>query len=191
MIRWQVYEAAQQAIARARKGEGPTLLELNTYRITGHSRRDPRVVSAGTGKEGRKGKRTDQKVRQISDRGKTLPRKLNWMKFSKEWTKKSKSPWKTRCRRPDPKPEAALEDMFVELKIMKKMTIAEALREGIRQEMRKDERVFCIGEDIAIPGGWGGAVHGNPRTRRGIRRPDDEYPDFRSRTVRRGTGARP
>jgi len=40
---------------------------------------------------------------------------------------------------------------------MKRMTIAEALREGIRGEMRRDKRVFCIGEDIAIPGGWGGA----------------------------------
>ena len=40
---------------------------------------------------------------------------------------------------------------------MKKLSIAEALRECIRQEMRRDERVFCIGEDIAIPGGWGGA----------------------------------
>ena len=40
---------------------------------------------------------------------------------------------------------------------MKKQSIAEALRECIRQEMRRDERVFCIGEDIAIPGGWGGA----------------------------------
>ena len=40
---------------------------------------------------------------------------------------------------------------------MKRLSIAEALREGIRQEMTRDERVFCIGEDIAIPGGWGGA----------------------------------
>jgi pyruvate dehydrogenase E1 component beta subunit len=40
---------------------------------------------------------------------------------------------------------------------VKRLTIAEALRETIRQEMRRDERVFCIGEDIAIPGGWGGA----------------------------------
>ena len=40
---------------------------------------------------------------------------------------------------------------------MKRFGIAEALREGIRQEMARDERVFCIGEDIAIPGGWGGA----------------------------------
>jgi len=40
---------------------------------------------------------------------------------------------------------------------MKKLSIADALRECIRQEMRRDKRVFCIGEDIAIPGGWGGA----------------------------------
>ena len=36
-----VYEAAREAVQRARAGKGPTLLELLTYRITGHSRRDP------------------------------------------------------------------------------------------------------------------------------------------------------
>ena len=41
--------------------------------------------------------------------------------------------------------------------MMKRLSIAEALRECIRQEMRRDERVFCIGEDIAVCGGWGGA----------------------------------
>jgi pyruvate dehydrogenase E1 component beta subunit len=40
---------------------------------------------------------------------------------------------------------------------MKRLSIAEALREAIRSEMARDERVFCMGEDIAIPGGWGGA----------------------------------
>src|SRR5512136_1378646 len=37
------------------------------------------------------------------------------------------------------------------------MGIAEALREGIREEMRRDPTVFCIGEDIGVTGGWGGA----------------------------------
>jgi len=40
---------------------------------------------------------------------------------------------------------------------MSRLGIAEALRECIRAEMKRDERVFCIGEDIGIPGGWGGA----------------------------------
>jgi len=40
---------------------------------------------------------------------------------------------------------------------MAKLSIAEALRQAIREEMLRDERVFCIGEDIGIEGGWGGA----------------------------------
>jgi pyruvate dehydrogenase E1 component alpha subunit len=38
-----VYEAAGEAIARCRRGEGPTLLECKTYRLCGHSRSDPRT----------------------------------------------------------------------------------------------------------------------------------------------------
>jgi len=41
--------------------------------------------------------------------------------------------------------------------MMKRQGIAEALREGIAEEMKRDDRVFCIGEDIGVPGGWGGA----------------------------------
>jgi pyruvate dehydrogenase E1 component alpha subunit len=37
-----VYEATRRAAGRCRQGEGPVLLELLTYRLTGHSRRDPR-----------------------------------------------------------------------------------------------------------------------------------------------------
>lgn len=36
----KVNEAAARAVERARRGEGPTLLELKTYRIGGHSRND-------------------------------------------------------------------------------------------------------------------------------------------------------
>ncbi|MHA1929890.1 MAG: thiamine pyrophosphate-dependent dehydrogenase E1 component subunit alpha [Candidatus Thorarchaeota archaeon] len=37
----EVYEATVEAVKRARAGEGPTLIECNTYRMKGHSRFDP------------------------------------------------------------------------------------------------------------------------------------------------------
>ncbi|MCL5674857.1 MAG: alpha-ketoacid dehydrogenase subunit beta [Candidatus Omnitrophica bacterium] len=45
----------------------------------------------------------------------------------------------------------------IEKKTNERLTYAEALREAIREEMQRDERVFCIGEDIGIPKGFGGA----------------------------------
>ncbi len=36
-----VFETAKEAIERARKGEGPSLIEAKTYRFLGHSRGDP------------------------------------------------------------------------------------------------------------------------------------------------------
>ena len=40
---------------------------------------------------------------------------------------------------------------------MKRLTLAEALRDGITEEMERDKTVFCIGEDIGVTGGFGGA----------------------------------
>ena len=38
-----VHDAVSRAVARARRGEGPSLIECKTYRWYGHSRSDPRV----------------------------------------------------------------------------------------------------------------------------------------------------
>lgn len=47
-------------------------------------------------------------------------------------------------------PEAVLEKP-------RTLTIVEALREALVEEMRRDERVILLGEDIGVPGGFGGA----------------------------------
>src|SRR6266516_7824531 len=39
----------------------------------------------------------------------------------------------------------------------RRLTISEALREAIAEEMRRDASVFLIGEDVGVKGGFGGA----------------------------------
>jgi pyruvate dehydrogenase E1 component alpha subunit len=46
-----VYEATRRATQECRSGQGPVLLELLTYRRTGHSRRDPCHYQAKDEKE--------------------------------------------------------------------------------------------------------------------------------------------
>src|SRR6266571_1223750 len=51
--------------------------------------------------------------------------------------------------------ETTQENNFAENK--RRLTISEALREAIAEEMRRDPTVFLIGEDIGVKGGFGGA----------------------------------
>src|ERR1700693_4952825 len=39
----------------------------------------------------------------------------------------------------------------------REITMVEALKEALREEMRRDERVILLGEDIGVEGGFGGA----------------------------------
>ena len=47
----KVREVAQEAVARARRGEGPTLIEAETYRFRGHSLADPDELRSKEEKE--------------------------------------------------------------------------------------------------------------------------------------------
>lgn len=53
---FDVYEKMSKAVDYARKGKGPTLLELKTFRLCGHSRRDPNNYMSDEEKEYWKGK---------------------------------------------------------------------------------------------------------------------------------------
>lgn len=43
---------------------------------------------------------------------------------------------------------------------MRELTYAQAINEALREEMRRDERVFCLGEDIGLIGGNFGVTKG-------------------------------
>ncbi len=73
-----VYEAARSAAAECRAGRGPVLLELLTYRRTGHSRRDALPLSAAGRTRGVVRPRSDRRfwASQLLDRGSPTPPKL-------------------------------------------------------------------------------------------------------------------
>ena len=73
---------------------------------------------------------------------------------------------------------------------MKRLSIAEALREGLAEEMRRDKDVFCMGEDIGIRGGWGGVFTVTPGIGEEIPGAPHRHPDFRGRLHRPGRGFR-
>ena len=54
-----VYEATAEAVRRARKGDGPSLVEAKTYRFFGHSRGDPQFGPYRTEEEVKKWRKRD------------------------------------------------------------------------------------------------------------------------------------
>jgi pyruvate/2-oxoglutarate/acetoin dehydrogenase E1 component/TPP-dependent pyruvate/acetoin dehydrogenase alpha subunit len=161
-----VYEATQKAVAECRDGKGPVLLELLTYRRTGHSRRDPCHYQPKDEREAwalrdpierfaEKLKlradehdqihgRVQSLLADVVERAKVAPQPnvndLAVHVFAEPEPSVLRSPNTTRIGA-----------------TTRRLGIAEALREGIAEEMAADPRVFCIGEDIGIAGGWGGA----------------------------------
>jgi TPP-dependent pyruvate/acetoin dehydrogenase alpha subunit len=109
----RVYEATKEAVARARNGDGPTLLELVTYRLTGHSRRDPALYQP-----------EEEKKRAVENDPVTRFRR--WLvaegvsrdealqQLDAELEREIESAVVAAMAAPEPKPEDALEDVFVE-----------------------------------------------------------------------------
>jgi TPP-dependent pyruvate/acetoin dehydrogenase alpha subunit len=106
-----VHEAMKEAIARAHRGEGPTMLECMTYRITGHSRRDPCNYQP---EEERKSALENEPIRRfrtyLLEKGLATEAELN--KAEEENDIEIEAAVKSAMAAPDPAPEAALEDIF-------------------------------------------------------------------------------
>jgi len=108
-----VYEAAKTAIARARAGEGPSLLELVTYRITGHSRRDPALYQP---KEEKKAAQANEPVGRFAQYllAEKAAGQIELDQIAREVDDEIEAAVKLAMAAPLPKPEDALEDLFVE-----------------------------------------------------------------------------
>ena len=106
-----VYEAAAAAIARARKGGGATLLELMTYRITGHSRRDPCLYQP---QAERKQALENEPLKRFAAHlvGQEVCDQAALDRLDAEIEAQIEAAVEAAMTAPDPNPEDALEDLF-------------------------------------------------------------------------------
>jgi 2-oxoisovalerate dehydrogenase E1 component len=159
---WAVYTAMREAAARARRGEGPTLLECLTYRWHGHMEGE----SAGYREESEidawkqkcpirrledallgSGALTREALDEIVHQAREIVRAA--LAFAQESA--------------EPPIEALTEDIFASdpailyrpvppLQTAREITCSKALFEALAEEMARDERVFLLGEDVSTGG---------------------------------------
>ncbi len=171
--------AVAEAVERARRGEGPTLIEAKTYRWYGHSHSDPRAYRTRDEEAAWKErdpitvlKNNMQTVSlldeaEFEDLDKAVKEKLDVaMAFSEA--------------SPEPDPDELCTDVYAPSKFtqadidaerelrqrvrngsdIREIPYAQALQEALREEMERDERVFIFGEDVGLYGGAYGATRG-------------------------------
>lgn len=106
-----VREAAAQAVARARKGQGPTLLEALTYRWRGHFEGDPQRYRSKQEVEKAKGRDPILKLAGTLRKKKLLSRELE-ERIHREVGEEIEAAVLFAQESPYPEPEEALEDLY-------------------------------------------------------------------------------
>jgi pyruvate/2-oxoglutarate/acetoin dehydrogenase E1 component/TPP-dependent pyruvate/acetoin dehydrogenase alpha subunit len=172
-----VRSAVAKAAERARRGEGPTLIEAKTYRWFGHSHSDPRAYR--TREEEAEWKRRDpitvmkenlEAVKLLSENEFEAMETAVDAKMEKAMAFSNASP--------EPNPEDVTTDVFAPAKfttadyetdrrlraairdgsVKREISYAQALVEAAREEMLRDPKVFIMGEDVGLYGGAYGAT---------------------------------
>ena len=157
------YHVSKQAVARARAGEGPTLIECLVDRLGAHSSEDDQ-----------RRYRSQEELDALSKndclvrfRKRLLEEGILNEKQVEEYEERVKEEVTKATREglewPDAKPEDALTNVY-SVNVPKaidpapdaeteEMNMVQALRECITQEMERDERVMVLGEDVGPKGG--------------------------------------
>jgi 2-oxoisovalerate dehydrogenase E1 component len=171
--------AVTRAMERARRGEGPTLIEAKTYRYYGHSHSDPRAYRTKEEEQEWRGRDPIEVLK--ADMG-----FVGWLddgqfeQLDEVTNAKLAAAMAYAEASPPPDPSELETDVFAPAKTTAADVAAEAalrarvrsdpnvrvipyvqaLIEAMREEMKRDERVFVMGEDIGLYGGAYGATRG-------------------------------
>ncbi|MDI7276143.1 MAG: pyruvate dehydrogenase complex E1 component subunit beta [Anaerolineae bacterium] len=174
-----VHAAVSRAVARARRGEGPSLVECKTYRWYGHSRSDPRVYrTRDEEKEWRErdpiprlaGRMVEAGVATQEEVDAVLARAQEAIAKATEFALDSPMPPASEVAQdvyaPDfwtpemVEAERALRQRVAQDKTMRQIPYWQAIVEALREEMKRDPGVFVMGEDVGLYGGAYGATRG-------------------------------
>jgi 2-oxoisovalerate dehydrogenase E1 component len=151
----EVFFVAQEAIERARGGEGPTLIEAMTYRWGQHSMRanlrDPRPgeeYEEWMAKDPIKRIETQLDKKRIKRTADAIASELEQaVEFARNGAEPSEDLLKTAVYAPHPQfPPAPAANG-------RELGFQQALNEALQQEMARDERVLVMGEDVGATGG--------------------------------------
>ncbi|HIQ06276.1 MAG TPA: dehydrogenase, partial [Anaerolineae bacterium] len=174
-----VRQAVMEAAERARRGEGPTLIEAKTYRYYGHSRSDPRRYRT----------REEEKAWRERDPILVLKRKLMDAGLLTEGEfealdQKVEKELETAVEFAMDSPEPAVDELYSDVYVitpapreeieaekvlrervrtdpnMRQIPYWQAINEALQEEMDRDSRVFIFGEDVGLYGGAYGATRG-------------------------------
>ncbi len=203
---WAVYEAMQQAVQRARRGEGPTLLECLTYRWHGHMEgetadyRSDEEIAEWKAKCPIKLWRQSlvaQDLLSADDAEQLQQQARDAVQLSFEKAQQDPEPERkqlfTDVYCPDPadlyRPKANASNRVDGPEI----TNSQAIADAIAEEMERDDRVYLLGEDVTTGGYF--AVTAGLVDRFGAARivdtPISEYAIVGSAVGAAMTGARP
>ncbi|TXT56114.1 MAG: Acetoin:2,6-dichlorophenolindophenol oxidoreductase subunit alpha [Candidatus Thorarchaeota archaeon] len=109
----EVYEAAVEAVKRARDGDGPTLIECKTYRKRGHSRFDPAKYRPKEEAEHWLSRDPVDIIKEIAIKEGAITEK-EAEKIRKKLEKEMEEAGKFAVESDYPEPEKALEDVYAE-----------------------------------------------------------------------------
>lgn len=158
----ECYAAAREAVDRARRGEGPTIIEAITFRHFGHAGHDPADYVDPDDRAEWMAKDPIPRFEEfLEERG--LLDEAGRSEVHDRVDERIRSVIVWAEAQPDPDPSTVTADLFAVREAPgpepgpasgEPVTMLDAITQALDEEMERDDRVFLLGEDI---GSFGGA----------------------------------